>query len=268
MLIEKTPAGKWTIGGGPGTAPAMLPDAVGEYDAERGGEPAALSPETAEKLREVLSRDYEDVPDWSGVMFLPATRELLTILADTADPEILPFIAEGLGLRTAEEKMEAISRAGAESSAYRDWWRSFSLDLLNREDFLDHHFGPVTRDRSGSYLYDDEKAVAYVEVSRKEGEEGRRDCLVSLTLLGNPEAVTDEEGNRQFEWCCFFDDELSAGEGRATILGGELRTIDPFGESSRLHRRYDISWKALLPEELSLVVRSLLEMMRSYPPEG
>ncbi len=42
--------------------------------------------------------------------------------------------------------------------------------------------------------YDDEKAVLYVEISR-DGDDVR-DALISFTLLGNPEAIEDENGNK------------------------------------------------------------------------
>lgn len=241
---------------------AALLDAVMAKDDSDGGK-REISAESAAKLDAMFSA-YSNVPSFAGMMFMSGSAELFEYLASSDDDVLLKAVAAAMGYITDEEQMERIKNSGAESSSYKRWWMEYAEGVLTSEGFDSFRFGSVKRDRNGCYLYDNEKAVLYAEVSRRGSE--KRDFLLSLTLLGNPEAIDDEEKNREFEWCCYFDDMLSKEDAR--LLGGTLRTIDPYGEKSRLMRRYDVVYHELLPSEAALVTRELIKLMDMYPPEN
>ena len=97
---------------------------------------------------------------------MASSHELFQYLAETGDEELLGLVASSLGLMSAEEQAELIRQENSSSSAYRNYWMDLSREVLTSEGFDDFRFGAVKRDRNGCYLYDDEKAVLYVEVSR------------------------------------------------------------------------------------------------------
>ena len=241
--------------------PEALLDAVRKGDDERGGR-FLLSSSEAAKLDELFSR-FVKAPSCEGLCFMASSHELFQYLAETGDEELLGLVASSLGLMSAEEQAELIRQENSSSSAYRNYWMDLSREVLTSEGFDDFRFGAVKRDRNGCYLYDDEKAVLYVEVSRDGGD--KRDALISFTLLGNPEAIESEEQNREFEWCCYFDDLLSAEE-NPLFLGGLLRTIDPFGQSSVTWRRYDIRYPETDAVSLGLIIKEAVRLMSMYPP--
>ena len=239
-----------------------LLDAIRKGDDERGGK-FLLSASESEKLDELFSR-YVNAPSFEGMYFMASSYELFQYLAETKDEELLKEVASSLGLMTAEEQAELIRSEYSTSTSYRTYWMDLSREVLTSEGFDDFKFGAVKRDRNGCYLYDDEKAVMYVEVSR-EGEE-KRDALLSFTLLGNPEAIESEDQNREFEWCCYFDDLISSEE-KPMFLGGELRTIDPFGASSITWRRYDVRYSNIDAVSLGVIIKEAVKVMAMYPPE-
>jgi len=239
-----------------------LLSAVMEVD-DLSKEKMCLSEETATKLDELFSL-YSSVPSFKGLLFMSGSASLFEYLASSGDEELLNVVAKNMGYLTEEERFALLKSSGAQSSAYREWWLKYAEGVLTREGFEAFRFGSVKMDRNGCYLYDNEKAVLYAEVSREGGE--KRDFLLSLTLLGNPEAIEDEEKNREFEWCCYFDDLLGQEDPR--VLGGQLRALDPYGEKSRLLRRYDIVYSQLLPSEAALVTVELVKLLELYPPEN
>ena len=261
--IIKAEEGRYLFDGNSYSIPKLL-DAIREADDKEGGK-YYLSDEESKALSSRLS-SYNNFPSFSNVAFMAASSALFKYLATNHDPSLLAAVAKALGWKSDEEKMKEIKSFGASSALYKEWWMEYAKALLTSDGFDDFHFGRITSDRDGCYLYDDEKAVLYVEVSRDGSE--RRNAVLSLTLLGNPEAVVDEEQNREFEWCCYFDDLISEDEEGTMLLGGHLRTIDPYGESSRLMRRYDLVYKALLPSELALVTKELIHLLSLYPPEN
>ena len=223
-----------------------------------------LADEDAERLS-LLFSSYVNVPSFRNLSFMEGSRALFSYLAKTHDEAVAKLVADNMGLITSEEQKEKIRKSGKQSSSYKTYWSTLAREVLTYEGFDDYRFGAVKMDSNGCYLYDDERAVCYVEVSR-EGDE-KRDAIISLTLLGNPEAIAGEDDQRAFEWCCFFDDELAEKGKEATILGGKLRTIDPFGPHSLIHRRYDIMFEKVGASELGLILRSLVHLMDSYPPQ-
>ena len=231
---------------------------------EESGESSVLSAEEDSRLKKLFS-SYAGLPDFTAVRFRKASSALFSYLASSQDSELASAVAAAMGWQSEEEKHELIRKYSQQSASYREYWLALAREVLTCEGFDTYRFGSVRPDRNGTYLYDGEKAVCYIEVSRS-GDENRS-ALISLTLLGNPEAIEDEEGNRAFEWCCFFDDELSSSAD-ARILGGKLRAIDPFGPGSMLHRRYDIVYDSVDASTLAVVVVNLVKMLESYPPEG
>lgn len=240
-----------------------LLDTVMKLDDELGGS-FTLTAVQNEALGRLFA-GYVAVPDFTEVSFMEASSALFSYLAESGDDVLASQVARAMGWMSQDEHMARIRSSAPSSESYRAYWRTLAQEVLTYEGFDDFRFGSVKMDGCGTYLYDGEKAVCYIEVSR-DGDELRH-AVISLTLLGNPEAVDDEEGERQFEWCCFFDDEIGAGDGEARILGGRLRTIDPYGASSLVHRRYDIVYDALDAPQLALVTRSLVRMLESYPPK-
>lgn len=254
--------GKYILDSKPVSEEDLL-DEVMALDDRLGGA-ITLSEEENGRLQTLFSQ-YDGVPDFTEVLLMKASSSLFSYLADSGDSHLASLVASRMGWVTHEERLEEIRKSSQESSSYRAWWRALAQEVLTGEGFDDYRFGSVRQDRNGTYLYDGERAVCYIEVSRQGGE--KRSALISLTLLGNPEAIEDEEGNRAFEWCCFFDDELGARGDGATILGGQLRAIDPFGPNSTIQRRYDIVYREIDATTLGLVVKSLVRMLESYPPE-
>ncbi len=234
--------------------------AVLKKDDEIGGR-FLLSSSECESLNELFS-SFINPPKFEDLYFMSSSKELFSYLASSQDEELLKVVAINLGLKTVEEQAEMIHSEGERSVLYRRFWSEMSKEVLTTEGFDEYRFGAVKRDRNGCYLYDDEKAVLYVEISR-DGDE-LRDALISFTLLGNPEAIEDENGNREFEWCCYFDDLLSKDD--STFLGGKLRAIDPYGTSSKTFRRYDCSFKAIDAVTLGLVVKEAAKLLLLYPP--
>ncbi len=240
-----------------------LLDAVMAKDDELGGQ-VGLTDDEAACLAQ-LFKGYSGRMDFSSVRFMEASAALFRYLAHSTDGDLARLAARSMGWRSDEEELERLRSLEGESGRYRAWWMDLARAVLTTEGFDDYRFGSVRRDGNGTYLYDGEKAVCYIEVSREGGDE--RHAVISLTLLGNPEAVDDEEGEREFEWCCFFDDEISRTDDDARILGGRLRAIDPYGGNSLIQRRYDIVYDSIGAETLALVVTSLVSMLASYPPQ-
>ena len=240
-----------------------LLDTVMKLDDELGGS-FTLTATQNEALGRLFA-GYVAVPDFTEVSFMEASSALFSYLAESGDDVLASQVARAMGWMSQDEHMARIRSSAPSSESYRAYWRTLAQEVLTYEGFDDFRFGSVKREGCGTYLYDGEKAVCYIEVSR-EGDERRR-AVISLTLLGNPEAVEDEEGGRQFEWCCWFDDEISGSDDDAHLLGGRLRTIDPYGASSLLHRRYDLVFDSIDASTLALVTRSLVRMLESYPPK-
>ncbi len=260
-MLERKSDNKYILDGSEYSADSLLSAVMAKDDNE--GVKRELDAEKAAKLDTLFSA-YSNVPSFAGLMFMSGSAELFEYIAVSEDKVLLKVVAMAMGYMTDDEMMERIKNSGSESSSYKKWWMEYAEGVLTCDGFDSFRFGSVKRDRNGCYLYDNEKAVLYAEVSRS-GDE-KRDFLLSITLLGNPEAIDDEEKNREFEWCCYFDDMLSKED--ATLLGGALRTIDPYGEKSRLMRRYDVVYHELLPSEAALVTRELVKLMDMYPPEN
>lgn len=260
MRFERTAEG-YLVGDRLVSVDAVL-DAVMEADDSLGGQ--VVLPEEVDGQLQELFKGRHGLPDFSTVSFMEASSALFSYLAASQDRELASLVADSMGWLDAQSEARRIEGLGEASASYRAWWASYAQEVLSYEGFDDYHFGSVHHDGSGTYLYNDEKAVCYVEVSRDGGDE--RHAVISLTLLGNPEAVEDEEGERAFEWCCWFDDEISRTDDDAHLLGGHLRTIDPYGASSRLQRRYDVAYDAVTPSQLGLVTRSLVHLLESRPP--
>lgn len=262
-MFEKVRPGVYAIDGREYALDSLLP-AITACDEEAGGR-YILPPEECASLKELLL-EYNGYPDFSSVTFMKYSSELFSYIASSKDSELLALVASNMGWKSDAEKEAEIKNYYSASRSYQLWWRSYAEDLLTTEGYDDYHFGPVKQDSQGCYLYDDERAVLYVEVSR-DGEE-KRNCVLSMTLLGNPEAITNEQQNMEFEWCCYFDDLLTEEGDDAVLLGGSLRTIDPFGEKSKLLRRYDLRYKDLLPNELATITRELIRVLGMYPPQA
>ena len=262
MLLERT-EGKYYLNGEE-VGPDGLLDRIRTLDDELGGR-FTLTGEENEELRKLFA-GYHPLPDFTSLVLMEASSGLFSYLAREKDASLAARVASAMGWQTDAGQLERIRTTSQRSGAYREYWMDLARNVLTADGFDDYRFGSVKSPGNGTYLYDGEKAVCYVEVSRQ-GDE-RRSAVISLTLLGNPEAIEDEEGNRGFEWCCFFDDELSRYGDGAMILGGRLRTIDPFGSSSRLHRRYDLVYDPIEAGQLALVLISLVRMLESYPPEA
>lgn len=262
-MIEKTRDGFYAIDGREVPIASLLEE-VTAADEVAGGR-FTLPPDECQELKALLA-EYNGTPDFSRVCFMKYSSELFSYIAKTKDMQLLSAVAKNMGWKSDEEKEAEIKGYLAASKAYQLWWRAYAEDLLTSEGYDDFHFGPVRQDSQGCYLYDDERAVLYVEVSREGSEE--RNCVLSMTLLGNPEAIANEEQNLEFEWCCFFDDLLSEEGDDARLLGGKLRTIDPFGEKSKLLRRYDLKYEQLLPSQFATVTRELIRILGMYPPES
>lgn len=261
MVFSKCDEG-YLVDGRPVTKDGLL-EHVMRLDDERGGS-FTLSADENKALSRLFA-EYVGVPDFTRVSFMEASSALFSYLALSGDVELAGIVAGSMGWMRKDEQLDHIRGILPASEAYRSYWHLLAREVLTYEGFDDFRFGSVKREGCGTYLYDGEKAVCYIEVSR-EGDERRR-AVISLTLLGNPEAVEDEEGERQFEWCCWFDDEISGSDDDAHLLGGRLRTIDPYGASSLLHRRYDLVFDSIDASTLALVTRSLVRMLESYPPK-
>lgn len=221
-----------------------------------------MSQEECQTLDELFS-SYSHTP-FSGMSFMKASGELFSYIAQSGDEELARAVARNMGWLSEKERKDRLSAFADSSASYREYWMILAREVLTVQGFEDFRFGSIKHDGCGTYLYDNEKAVCYIEVSRSGDDE--RSAVISLTLLGNPEAVDDEDGECQFEWCCYFDDELSDRGDDALILGGRLRTIDPFGRNSLLHRRYDLVYDSIDAITLATVVRSLTRMLESLPP--
>ena len=225
---------------------------------------STLTDEENEALHDVFS-SFASVPDFTSLSFRSASSALFSYLASSRDIDLASLVAQNMGWMSRKEEAERLGNTGRLSAEYRSYWMDLAKEVLTGEGFDDYRFGSVKMDRNGTYLYDGEKAVCYIEVSREGGEE--RKAIISLTLLGNPEAVESEEDNRAFEWCCFFDDEIGSSDDNALILGGRLRAVDPYGPNSLIQRRYDIVYDRIKAEDLALVIKSLVRMLESYPPQ-
>ncbi len=260
-MIESLKNGLWRYKDKEFDASSLL-EAIREDDDKEGGR-FLLTKEENEALS-VLFASYRNLPDFSEVYFMKASSALFSYLAASQDEELSKAVAASMGWPEKSETRAGLDKINEDYQAYKAWWLEYAEEVLTTEGYDDYRFGRITPSRSGCYLYDDERAVCFVEVSR-EGNE-KRNAVISLTLLGNPEAISTEEENREFEWCCYFDDMFKTDEPR--VLGGLLAAIDPYGERSRIMRRYDIKWKDLLPEELGLITKSLISMLALYPPEN
>ena len=223
---------------------AVLDEIMRLDDADCGT--CTLTDEENEALQDVFS-SYASVPDFSSLSLRSASSALFSYLASSHDSELASIVARNMGWMSRKEESERLENTGRLSAQYRSYWMSLAREVLTADGFDDYRFGSVKMDRNGTYLYDGEKAVCYIEVSR-EGEEERK-AIISLTLLGNPEAVESEEDNRAFEWCCFFDDEIGSSDDNALVLGGRLRAVDPYGPNSLIQRRYDIVYDRIKAEE-------------------
>lgn len=260
-MIEKTEEGHWRYKGEDFDAPSLLAR-IQKDDDEEGGR-FLLTKEEDEALF-ILFSEYKNLPKFSEVCFMKASSSLFSYLAKSKDEELSKAVALAMGWKRKDDTSKDLDKLESELKEYKAWWMAYAEDVLTSEGYDDYRFGKITPSRSGCYLYDDERAVCFVEVSREGGE--RRNSVISLTLLGNPEAITTEDENREFEWCCYFDDLFSKGE--PVVLGGELIALDPYGERSTLMRRYDIKWKSLLPKELAVITKALLSTLALYPPES
>ena len=225
-------------------------DEIMRLDDVKGGT-CILTEEENEALQDVFS-SFASVPDFTSLSFRSASSALFSYLASSRDIDLAALVAQNMGWMSRKEEAERLGNTGRLSAEYRSYWMDLAKEVLTGEGFDDYRFGSVKMDRNGTYLYDGEKAVCYIEVSREGGEE--RKAIISLTLLGNPEAVESEEDNRAFEWCCFFDDEIGSSDDNALILGGRLRAIDPYGPNSLIQRRYDIVYDRIKAEDLALVI--------------
>lgn len=214
-----------------------------------------LDESASSKLNKLFSK-YNNAPRFDNLYLMQSSYELFNYLAESNDVALVEMVATNLGLRTYSRMKSTIL------SSYRDYWLKMSEEVLTCEGFENYRFGKVTIDRNGCYLYDDEKAVMYVEISR-DGDDSRN-ALLSFSLLGNPEAIVSEDQEREFEWCCYFDDMLSKEDPR--FLGGKLSTVDPYGESSVTFRRYDVHFNSLDAITLGLIVKEAARLLSIYPP--
>ncbi len=221
-----------------------------------------LDPKDAELLMEKLS-PFFNRPNFSATKFGPVTLSLLSYLAHNTDEELFEEVRIALGCKTAEDLNAEREQDKTESVQYRNFWMKFSQILLTSSGFEDFHFGKMARSSDGCYLYDEESVFAYVIIS-KSGIDKRK-CELILTLLGNPEAVTDGKEAMMVEWCFLFDTLLSK-TGSAELLSGSLTAIDPYGKDSRLMRRYRLSFSQPLSEtELADIMVKLKRKFEVYP---
>ena len=229
-------------------------DVVQRLDDEKRGK-FLLDECASSKLTQLFSK-YNNAPRFENLYLMQSSYELFNYLAESGDVSLVDMVATNLGLKTYSQIKNSIS------SSYRDYWLKMSEEVLTSEGFENHRFGKVTIDRNGCYFYDDEKAIMYIEISR-DGDD-KRNALLSFTLLGNPEAIESEDQEREFEWCCFFDDMLSNEDPH--FLGGELSTIDPYGESSITFRRYDVRFHNIDAITLGVVIKEAARLLAIYPP--
>ena len=236
--------------------PSAILAEVQRLDDEKRGK-LLLDEKVAEKLDQLFSK-YINAPHFDKLYFMHSSYELFCYLAESSDEVLLDMVSKNMGLKTYEQSKSELPF----SSSYRGYWLKMSEEVLTSEGFDSYRFGSVKIDRNGCYLYDDEKAVMYIEISR-DGDDSRN-ALLSFSLLGNPEAIVSEDQEREFEWCCYFDDMLSKEDPR--FLGGKLSTVDPYGESSVTFRRYDVHFNSLDAITLGLIVKEAARLLAIYPP--
>lgn len=234
---------------------AILDEVQRIDDEERG---KFLLDESVSSKLTVLFSKYNNAPRFNNLYLMQSSYELFNYLAESGDVDLVEKVANNLGLKTYEQIKNDLTL----SSSYRDYWLMMSKEVLTREGFDNYRFGSVKMDRNGCYLYDDEKAVMYVEISR-DGKE-KRNALLSFSLLGNPEAIENEDQEREFEWCCYFDDMLFNDDPR--FLGGKLSTVNPYGESSVTFRRYDVRFSNLDAITLGVIIKEAAKLLSIYPP--
>ncbi len=222
---------------------------------------ALLESGDARLLNEKLS-SYFNKPNFETTKFGPVTLKLLSYLANNDDPELFETVRLALGCKTGEELSAKREQDKEENKEYLDFWMDVSKRVLTEPGFEEFHFGKIGRNSDGCYLYDDEAVFAYIIISKHGGE--RRKAELILTLLGNPEAVTDGKEAMAVEWCFYFDGLLS--NNITTFIGGTLSAIDPYGKESRLMRRYCISFnEPKSAEEIAAIIIKLKHKLEIYP---
>ena len=205
---------------------------------------------------------YFNRPNFETTKFGPVTLKLLSYIAHNDDKDLFEEVRKALGCKTGEELNEKRELDKEEHKAYLDYWMDLSKRVLTQPGFEEFHFGKLSRSSDGCYLYDDEAVFAYVIISKQGGE--RRKAELILTLLGNPEAVTDGKEAMAVEWCFYFDSLLS--NNITNFLGGTLSAIDPYGKDSRLMRRYCISYQEMKSaEEVADIIIRLKHKLEVYP---
>ena len=139
-----------------------LLDTVMKLDDELGGS-FTLTAAQNEALGRLFA-GYVAVPDFTEVSFMEASSALFSYLAESGDDVLVSQVARAMGWMSQDEHMARIRSSAPSSESYRAYWRTLAQEVLTYEGFDNFRFGSVKMDGCGTYLYDGEKAVCYIEV--------------------------------------------------------------------------------------------------------